>query len=272
MTENDWRERVVKQAQSWLGWGEHDGSHRLILDIYNRIDPLPRGYRMRDTDPWCAAFVSAVGAACGLCDIIFPECACDPMITAFKAAGRWIGDSRYAAKPGDIIFYDWNGDRSSDHVGIVESSGASCYQIIEGNYSDAVKRRVITRGNGQIIGFGLPDYAGKADASEDLTGSEDTGEDTSSSPAEPTRETCSVKLPVLEQGDTGEAVRAAQLLLIGRGCSCGPYGADGDFGPATYGGVISFQRRRRLEPDGVIGPLTWEAMLKLGQEDNYART
>ena len=54
---------------------------------------------------------------------------------------------------------------------------------------------------------------------------------------------------------------AAQLLLIGRGYRCGPCGADGDFGPATYGGACAFQRGRRLEPDGVIGPLTWRALL-----------
>ena len=71
-------------------------------------------------------------------------------------------------------------------------------------------------------------------------------------------------LPTLGKNDFGEAVRAAQLLLIGRGCSCGRCGADGDFGPDTRGAVLRFQRQRSLEADGVVGPLTWAALLGVG--------
>ncbi len=82
MTEQELRAKVIAQAKSWLGRKEADGSHRAIIDTYNRIKPLPRGYRMSYTDPWCAAYVSAVGAACGLTQIILPECGCDYMIAA----------------------------------------------------------------------------------------------------------------------------------------------------------------------------------------------
>ena len=68
-------------------------------------------------------------------------------------------------------------------------------------------------------------------------------------------------LPTLGKNDFGETVRAAQLLLIGRGFSCGRCGADGDFGPDTRRAALRCQRRNGLEPDGVIGPLTWAALL-----------
>lgn len=68
-------------------------------------------------------------------------------------------------------------------------------------------------------------------------------------------------LPELRRGDKGEVVRAAQILLNGRKCSVGAYGADGDFGPATEAAVLAYQRRNGLDDDGIIGPATWAALL-----------
>lgn len=68
-------------------------------------------------------------------------------------------------------------------------------------------------------------------------------------------------LPDLRRGDKGEVVRAAQILLNGRKCSVGAYGADGDFGPATEAAVLAYQRRTGLDDDGIIGPATWAALL-----------
>ena len=79
MTENELRARVCAQARLWLGRKEADGSHREIIDVYNQIVPLPRGYRLRYDDPWCAGFVSAVAQELGLTAWIFPECGCGPM-------------------------------------------------------------------------------------------------------------------------------------------------------------------------------------------------
>ena len=67
-------------------------------------------------------------------------------------------------------------------------------------------------------------------------------------------------LHTLRRGDISEEVRAAQSLLIGRDCSCGPDGADGEFGPNTYDAVCRFQRSRGLAADGVIGPKTMAAL------------
>lgn len=75
------------------------------------------------------------------------------------------------------------------------------------------------------------------------------------------RRNCTVALPTLKQGDGGEDVRALQMLLIGRGFSCGSYGADGDFGHGTYGAVTRFQKARNLTVDGIVGAKTWEALL-----------
>lgn len=294
MTEHDLRAGVCAQARSWLGRREADGSHREIIHIYNQITPLPRGYKLRYDDPWCAGFVSAVAQTQGLTGIVFPECGCIPMIAAYKKAGRWMEDDAYIPQPGDVIFYDWQdsgvGDNmgAADHVGIVIGVSGSVINIIEGNCGHQVQytaRQV----NGRCIrGYGLPDYAA---AAAKLTQDEPVGAGAASSPnpagivipdpeSVPDPDTagdgalhvpspsaipagwCQPALPVLRIGDASEAVRAAQLLLRGRGFGVGPDGADGDFGVNTEAAVRRFQMSRGIEADGVIGPVTWTELIK----------
>lgn len=71
-------------------------------------------------------------------------------------------------------------------------------------------------------------------------------------------------LPELSKGSNGKSVRALQILLIGNNCSCGSYGADGDFGIATKGAVEKYQRNNGLTADGIVGPKTWAKLLGLG--------
>lgn len=73
--------------------------------------------------------------------------------------------------------------------------------------------------------------------------------------------TVAVSLPVLAKGDTGEAVKAMQAVLIARGFSCGWWGADGEFGDGTDKAVRKFQERNGLEVDGIVGRETWQKLL-----------
>jgi hypothetical protein len=65
----------------------------------------------------------------------------------------------------------------------------------------------------------------------------------------------------LRRGCCGSRVKALQLLLLGWGFPCGVWGADGDFGSATENAVKIFQVSRGLTPDGIVGSLTWRALL-----------
>lgn len=73
----------------------------------------------------------------------------------------------------------------------------------------------------------------------------------------------SVRLPLLKVGSKGESVKALQILLIGHGCSCGKYGADGDFGTATENAVMMYQDRNGLNVDGIAGKDTMRSLLGL---------
>jgi lysozyme len=63
--------------------------------------------------------------------------------------------------------------------------------------------------------------------------------------------------PLLKRGAKGKAVERLQRALRAAGYAVAP---DGDFGPATDRAVRAFQEARRLQPDGVVGPATWNAL------------
>ena len=68
---------------------------------------------------------------------------------------------------------------------------------------------------------------------------------------------------VLQNGMSGSDVKALQQKLIKAGYSCGPYGADGDFGDQTEMAVRRFQTQHGLAVDGQAGPKTIAALDKL---------
>ena len=58
------RTKIINQAKLWLNKNEKDNSFKEIVDIYNSHKPLARGYKVKYTDEWCAAFISAVAIKC----------------------------------------------------------------------------------------------------------------------------------------------------------------------------------------------------------------
>lgn len=170
MTEQELRAKVVSIAKSYLGCNERDGSHKKIIDLYNSHKPLARGYKVQYTDAWCATFVSAVSISAGLTDIIPTECSCTAMIELLKKLGSWQENDAYVPSPGDIIFYDWqdgtnyattDNKGAPDHVGIVENVSGKTITVIDGNYSDSVKHRIMTVNGRYIRGYGVPNYSSK---------------------------------------------------------------------------------------------------------------
>ncbi len=156
------RNKIVNQAIAWLGRKESDGSHKVIVDTYNQIKPLPLGYKLKYTDSWCAGFVSAAAHKCGL-DRYYPlECSCPRMIELAKKMDIWVENDAYEPSIGDWVLYDWqdygSGDDKGtpDHVGMVASVSGKNLKIIEGNYSDSVRYRTITVNAQYIRGYVVP--------------------------------------------------------------------------------------------------------------------
>ena len=103
----------------------------------------------------------------------------------------------------------------------------------------------------------FPDIAAKVNARLGVSEKENTTE------AKPVKVESAkdLGLPELSYGSKGKTVEALQILLIGNDCSCGSYGADGDFGGGTKAAVVKFQNEKGLTADGIVGPKTWAKLL-----------
>ena len=108
---------------------------------------------------WCACFVSWCADQCGYIESgLVPKFAgCVDGANWFKSNGKW-QNRTYEPKTGDIIFFDWEGDGTTDHVGIVEKCENGTVYTVEGNSSDACKQRQYAVGSSNIYGYGIPAY------------------------------------------------------------------------------------------------------------------
>lgn len=239
---------IIETAKSYIGTREGSQNHEEIISLYNKAR-YSDAYQMTMQDPWCCAFVVAVFEQCGMRDIIPCYAACDQMINVFTKWGRYYSRSVRSVRPGDIIFYDWNGDLSSDHVGIVIQNRFGDLSVIEGNKSDSVAYRNISITSPQILGFGVPNY----DASDGTSGSGGIN-----STFNPDREYIKT-LPVLMSGKKNVYVKILQILL--NYYEKDSLDVDGEYGILTKKAVADYQMKYSLETDGIVGTETWSHLL-----------
>ena len=241
-------DKVIAQAKSWLGITEYENRFIEIVNVYNEI-PGARGPALVSY-PWCAIFVSAVFWK-AIKESRFAEMACDAMIQKFQNLGLY----SVSGKPdvGDVIFYDWDSNGTSDHVGIVTEVADGAYIVIEGNKSDAVGYRTIYPNYPYIKGFG---FASRLDEKKP----------TESAPSSTVGQQMADKIisnrrwPTLKLYSKGEWVKVLQAMLNAENKA--GLDVDGEFGVFTYSAVNKFQTAHGLERDGIVGPLTWGELKK----------
>jgi hypothetical protein len=277
------RSEIVKQAQAWVGLKESNGSHKKIVDIYNTIKPLPVGYKLKYTDAWCAGTVSAAAQVCNATDIIPCECSCPRMITLAQKMGIWVETDSHIPEPGDIVMYDWNdsgsGDNKggADHVGIVENISGNTITVIEGNYSNSVKRRTIQVNGRYIRGYIVPKYDAESTVVEDKPIEPAPVEEYSLTQfIKDVQKACGASVDGIAGPETlsktvtlsatknrkHAAVKSVQKRLIALGyAEVGE--ADGIAGPKFTQAVKHFQKNNGCVADGEItkGNKTWRKLL-----------
>lgn len=269
-------ERVTALAQSEEGYLEKasnsqlddpkaNAGHGNFTKYARDLDAIPNFYNGKKNGfPWCDVFVDwlfvktfGVEAAKKL--LCQPDkslgAGCGYSAQYYKDKGQFYTSN---PKQGDQIFFGING---GDHTGYVYKADNMFVYTVEGNTSP--QAGVIGNGGGVwhkkyainyngIYGYGRPDY--------DSVLYEET-EEKKPETATTKKGDFTMEMRVLKNGCKGDDVRALQILLIGNRCSCGSWGADGNFGAGTEAAVRNYQIKKNLQVDGKAGPQTMGSLL-----------
>ncbi len=139
--------------------GERQGNQRIVDIALSQVgnvggQPYWSWYGFDYRVEWCACFVSWAFNQAGYSEPKFAACQSQG-IPYFSSKGQWANRGYKGIAPGDAIFFDWEGDGSSDHVGIVIGTDGSRVYTVEGNSGDACKVRDYDLNSSVIMGYGL---------------------------------------------------------------------------------------------------------------------
>ncbi len=154
---------VIEEAKRWIGSVKWGANHKKIIDGYNAVRPLPRGYAVQYSDDWCDTFISFVAVKVGAKDLIGRECGVERHKDIFKQLGIWKGLVR--PRVGDVIIFNWSGNRGGwgNHIGYVASVAGDRITTIEGNTTvngqSTVAYRTYALNSVYIQGYARPKYA-----------------------------------------------------------------------------------------------------------------
>lgn len=158
-----------------------------------------------------------------------------------QAIEKWRNEGRFYHNPkvGDLVFFDWKGGSSTDHVGVVVGTGDwrthKSVQTIEGNSSKGDLPQGVYRHNRSseyIVGFARPKFR--------------TGPHVA-------RRIRLMRAPSLSLGSRHRAVKIVQRIL-----HVEPTGV---FDRRLNVAVRRFQKDHGLVIDGIVGPITKKALL-----------
>lgn len=139
--------------------GERQGNQNIVDIALSQVgnvggQPYWSWYGFDSRVEWCACFVSWVLNQAGYSEPKFAACQ-NQGVPYFSSKGRWANRGYSDIAPGDVIFFDWQGDGHSDHVGIVIGTDGNRVYTIEGNSGDACKIRDYDLNSSVIMGYGL---------------------------------------------------------------------------------------------------------------------
>jgi hypothetical protein len=116
------------------------------------------------TGAWCAYFVSWCAIQAGISTSVVPRIGnCNTAVNWYRNHSEYYDRSTgYNPKTGDIIFYNWSGGSSAQHVGIITGVSGNNIYTVEGNTDSSLGYRcnskVRNKTASYIVGYGVPAY------------------------------------------------------------------------------------------------------------------
>lgn len=156
-----WDRDLLKIAETQLGYTESQRNFDAVLDENGETYTL-KGWTRYGAwygipyGDWCAMFISFCLNYADIPESAIPyDCATTTWIDSLSARGMYAPAGSYDPKPGDLIFFDWEGDGLSDHVGIVWAINPGSITTIEGNHTISVELFDYDLSDGHIQGYGI---------------------------------------------------------------------------------------------------------------------
>ena len=159
----NWRQDVIAIAETQLGYAESSRNYAVWEDGSRHGYTRYGDWYGSPYGDWCAMFVSFCIHYAGVEDMPL-NWGCRTWIADLEPLGRYRqarGEESYSPKVGDLIFYDWEGDGLSDHVGLVaelipETENEPARLVaIEGNSANKVQSVTYDLEDPVILGYGL---------------------------------------------------------------------------------------------------------------------
>lgn len=150
-----WADDVISVAESQIGYKESKKNYIVTEDGKTEGYTRYGDWYGNAYGDWCAMFVSFCLNYADIPQSAIPyEASCQRWIKA-TSGSLYYSASDYTPQKGDLIFFDWDNDGHSDHVGLVASvsEDGSSLQTIEGNSSDAVRTERYNTGDRDIMGY-----------------------------------------------------------------------------------------------------------------------
>ncbi|MBQ3574257.1 MAG: CHAP domain-containing protein, partial [Clostridia bacterium] len=152
----DWTKDLVRVAKTQLGYRESE------INFIVRKDGSRQGYtRYGDWyglpyEEWCAMFASFCLNYADIPESEIPRNAgCARWINDLSSRGLYAKDGEYTPAAGDLVFFDWEHDGHSDHVGIVAEVSDTSITTIEGNSGRSVRMCSYSINDSDIMGYGM---------------------------------------------------------------------------------------------------------------------
>ena len=245
-------------TDNYTKYAAYFDAQRGTYNFYNGRKNGPAGEWCDMFVDWCFCQVFGMDTARKMLYQPLDSCGAGCYFSAqyFKSNSAWASGGT-TPKVGDQIFFGKRNDEN--HTGLVVEVHDGKVWTVEGNANNRVQRRVYAISDGNIAGYGRPNWALVADRYTDDGPDADTPiKDDVDTPVP--GKTCTVTLPVLSIGARGEFVETLQLLL--KHYFNPSLGLDGWFGPQTETNVKEYQRKHGEEVDGIVGPITWRLLLR----------